>query len=74
MQNRRRNPSQQPANGPDDRPGKDEGLFWSLWYSKGLGPGKTLCDTDEMSYECQLSFIESEIGGISARAKAIIAF
>jgi len=27
-----------------------------------------------MSYESQLSFIESKIGGISAGAKAIIAF
>ena len=41
---------------------------------KGLGPGKTLCDTEEMSYECPLSGYESEIGGISAGAKAIIAF
>ena len=38
--------------------------------SKRTGPGKTLCDT----YESQLSFIESEIGGISTGAKAIIAF
>ena len=42
--------------------------------SKRTGPGKTLCDTEEMSYESQLSFIESEIGRISAGAKAIIAF
>ena len=42
--------------------------------AKGAGPGKTLCDTEEMSYESQLSFIESEIGRISAGAKAIIAF
>ena len=67
------NPSQQPAGGPDDGLGKD-GVFCGLCGTKGLGPGKTLCDTEEMSYESQLSFIESEIGGISAGAKAIIAF
>ena len=48
--------------------------FCGLMTTKGSGPGKTLCDTEEMSYESQLSFIESEIGGISAGAKAIIAF
>ena len=53
--------------------GKTE-YFCGLCSTKGLGPGKTLCDTEEMSYESQLSFIESEIGGISAGAKAIIAF
>ena len=42
--------------------------------AKGSGHGKTLCDTEEMSYESQLRSIESEIGGISAGAKAIIAF
>ena len=43
-------------------------------FAKGSGHGKTLFDTEEMSYESQLSFIESEIGRISAGAKAIIAF
>ena len=61
------------ARGPDDGLAKDR-VFCGLCGTKGLGPGKTLCDTEEMSYESQLSFIESEIGGISAGAKAIIAF
>ena len=42
--------------------------------AKGLGPGKTLCDTEEMSVDLQLRLIDFEIGGISAGAKAIIAF
>ena len=41
---------------------------------KGSGPGKTLCDTEEMSVDLQLRLIDFEIGGISAGAKAIIAF
>ena len=36
--------------------------FCGLKTTKGSGPGKTLCDTEEKSYESQLSFIESEIG------------
>ena len=48
--------------------------FFGLCGIKGLGPGKTLCDTEEMPYKCPLSGYKSEIGGISARAKAIIAF
>ena len=42
--------------------------------AKGSGPGKTLCDTEEMSVDLQLRLIDFEIGGISAGAKAIIAF
>ena len=41
---------------------------------KSSGPGKTLCDTEEMSVDLQLRLIDFEIGGISAGAKAIIAF
>ena len=70
------NPSQQPANGPDDGPresGKTE-YFCVLCSTKGSGPGKTLCDTEEMSVDLQLRLIDFEIGGISAGAKAIIAF
>ena len=53
--------------------GKTGGFFRGR-SAKGSGHGKTLCDTEEMSHESQLSFIESKIGGISAGAKAIIAF
>ena len=42
--------------------------------TKGLGPGETLCDTEEMPVDLQLRLIDFEIGGISAGAKAIIAF
>ena len=48
--------------------------FCGLMTTKGLGPGKTLCDTEEMSVDLQLRLIDFEIGGISAGAKAIIAF
>ena len=41
---------------------------------KSSGPGKKLCDTEEMSVDLQLRLIDFEIGGISAGAKAIIAF
>ena len=50
------------------------GVFCGLCGTKGLGPGKTLCDTEEMSVDLQLRLIDFEIGGISAGAKAIIAF
>ena len=42
--------------------------------AKGSGHGKTLGDTEEMSVDLQLRLIDFEIGGISAGAKAIIAF
>ena len=62
-------PASSRLRGPDDGLAKDR-VFCGLCGTKGLGPEKTLCDTEEMSYESQLSFIESEIGGISADAKA----
>ena len=48
--------------------------FCGLCSTKTTGPGKTLCDTEEESVDFQLRLIDFEIGGISARAKAIIAF
>ena len=36
--------------------------------AKGAGPGKTLCDTEEMSVDLQLRLIDFEIGGILAGA------
>ena len=36
--------------------------------TKGSGPGKTLCDTEEMSVDLQLRLIDFKIGGISAGA------
>ena len=53
--------------------GKDVGVFWSRGI-KGLGPGKTLCDTEEKTLIFQLSDPIPEIGGISPGAKAIVAF
>ena len=53
--------------------GKDVRLF-GLTSTKGCGPGKTFCDTQERSFESSLRVIESEISAISACAKAIIAF
>ena len=50
------------------------GVFCGLCGTKGFGPGKTLCDTEEMSVDLQLRLIDFEIGEISAGAKAIIAF
>jgi len=73
MQRRRGIPASSRLRGPDDGLGKD-GVFCGLCGTKGLGPGKTLCDTEEMSVDLQLRLIDFEIGGISAGAKAIIAF
>ena len=63
MQRRRGIPASSRPRGPDDGLGKDVRLSSPL-CTKGSGPGKTLCDTEKMSYECPLSGYESEIGGI----------
>ena len=69
------NPSQQPAGyvALTMASGKTE-YFCGLSSTKGSGPGKTLCDTEDMSVDLQLRLIDFEIGGISAGANAIIAF